>query len=285
VLILLFNLLNGLSFGAVLFLLTAGMVIVLGLMGILNLAHGAFFMVGAYVGLSLAKQGWNFFLACLCGGLTGALIGLLIERGFLQRLYRQPNAQVMVTLGFVYIIVNLIQWIWGGVTGIPFVPAFLSGSINIGHLTYPIYRFFIIAVGLVIATVLYWFGEKTRIGAMVRAGTDDKETVMGLGINIGLVSMTVFFLGAFIAGFAGVIGVSLFGAHLNLGWDVLFLALAVMVIGGMKSVSGALLASILIGIIDAFGKAFFPGFAMFTIYFLFIIVLLLKPSGLLGRKT
>lgn len=184
---LLLNILNGLSFGAVLFLVTAGMSVIQGLMGILNLAHGAMFMVGAYVGLSLARQGWNFLLACLLGGICAALVGLPIERGFLQRLYKQENAQVMITLGFVYIITNLIQWIWGGATGIPFVPSFLAGSINIGNLTYPTYRFFLIFIGLVITVFLWWFGEKTRVGAIVRAGTDDKEMIMGLGINLPLV--------------------------------------------------------------------------------------------------
>lgn len=282
---LLVNLLNGLSFAAVLFLLAAGLSVIQGLMGILNLAHGAFFMVGAYVGLALAKHGWNFPLACLGGGLAGALVGLLIERGFLQRLYKQESAQVLLTLGFVYIITNLVQWVWGGSPGIPFVPASLAGSINIGQITYPVYRLYMIIVGLVIAAVLWWVGEKTRIGAMVRAGTDDKEMIMGMGINLGLVFMMVFFLGAFIAGFAGSVGITVLGAYLDVGWDALFLALAVIVVGGMGSVAGALLASVVIGIIDAYGKVFFPNFAMFTIYLIFIIVLLVRPSGLLGKRA
>ena len=279
------NLLNGLSFAAVLFLLAAGLSVIQGLMGILNLAHGAFFMVGAYVGLTLAKWGWSFPLACLCGSLAAALVGLVIERGFLQRLYKQENAQVLLTLGFVYIIINLIQWIWGGRPGIPYVPPSLAGSIQIGQITYPVFRLYMIIIGLAIAVILWWVGEKTRVGAIVRAGTDDKEMIMGMGINLGLVFMSVFFLGAFIAGFAGSVGVTVLGAYLDVGWDALFLALAVIVVGGMGSVSGALLASVLIGIIDSYGKAFFPDFAMFTIYLLFVVVLLVRPAGLMGKKV
>jgi len=276
---------NGLSFAAVLFLLAAGLSVIQGLMGILNLAHGAFYMVGAYVGLSLARMGWNFGLACLGGALAGGVVGLLIERGFLKRLYKLENAQVLLTLGFVYVIINLIQWIWGGTPGMPYVPPWLDGSIQMGTITYPIYRFYLIIVGLVIAAILWWAGEKTRVGAIVRAGTDDKEMIMGMGINLGLVFMSVFFLGAFIAGFVGSVGVTVLGAYLDVGWDALFLALAVIVVGGMGSVAGALLASVLIGIIDSYGKAFFPNFAAFTIYFIFVVVLLVRPTGLLGKRA
>jgi branched-chain amino acid transport system permease protein len=276
---------NGLSFAAVLFLLAAGLSVIQGLMGILNLAHGGFYMVGAYVGLSLARMGWNFGLACLGGALAGGVVGLLIERGFLQRLYKLENAQVLLTLGFVYVIINLIQWIWGGTPGMPYVPPWLAGSIQMGTITYPIYRFYLIIVGLVIAAILWWAGEKTRVGAIVRAGTDDKEMIMGMGINLGLVFMSVFFVGAFIAGFAGSVGVTVLGAYLDVGWDALFLALAVIVVGGMGSVAGALLASVLIGIIDSYGKAFFPNFASFTIYFIFVVVLLVRPAGLLGKRA
>lgn len=280
------NMLNGISFGVILFLLASGFSLIFGVMGILNLSHGALYMVGAYIGWTIAvKYGLNFWFACLMGGLTAGLISLAMERGFFRYLYKQLNEQVLLTFGFIYILTNLTMWVWGPVFKAPFTPPFLSGSFNIMDWSYPRARFATIAIGLILAVGLWWLQEKTRVGAIVRAGMDDKEMTMALGVNLGLVSTGLFFVGSFIAGFAGVIGAHLLGVNLGLGIDVLLLALAVVIIGGVGSIQGALLGSMLIGIIDAFGKALFPELAMFTIYLIMIIVLLVKPSGLLGRKV
>jgi branched-chain amino acid transport system permease protein len=279
------SLLNGISFGTVLFLLASGLSLILGVMGILNLTHGALYMIGAYVGWSLAEQyGFNFGMAVLASGVSAGLIGLVIERIFLRHLYRQLNEQVLLTFGFVYIITNLTQWVWGPVPRAPFTASFLSGSFNIGIWSYPAARISIILIGLVLAVGLWWLQDRTRVGAIVRAGMDDKEMTMGLGINLGRVSTAVFFLGAFIAGCAGIIGAQLLGAHLLLSTDILLLALVVVIVGGVGSVQGALLGAMLIGIIDAFGKALFPELAMFMIYLVMIIILLIKPTGLMGKK-
>ena len=283
---LLSNLVNGISFGMILFLIAAGLSIVMGLMGIVNLAHGALYMVGAYVGWTIAVQlKLDFGLAVIAGGFGGALVGLLIERIFLRRLYKRPNEQVLLTFGFVYILSNICIWIWGGYRRLQFTAPALYGSMHIGGMPFAKDRLAIIAIGIAVAIALWYLQNKTRMGAIVRAGMDDKEMTMGLGINLERVFTFVFFLAAFIAGSAGVIGAQLLGAYSWLGTDILLYALIVVVVGGLGSVQGALLGALVIGLIDTFGKALFPQFAMFTIYLAMIVILLAKPSGLLGRKV
>ncbi len=161
----------------------------------------------------------------------------------------------------------------------------LSGLLNIFGMPYPITRLVIIAIGLIVAIVLWWLQDRTRIGAIIRAGMDDKEMTMGLGINLEKVSMVVFFLAACVAGGAGVVGAQLMGVHSILGLDILLVALIVVIVGGMGSVQGALSGGISIGLIDTFGKSLFPQFAMFTMYLAMVVILLVKPSGILGRRV
>jgi branched-chain amino acid transport system permease protein len=261
------------------------MSIVMGVMGITNLAHGALYMVGGYVGWTIAiHYRFDFWVAVFLGGLVSGLIGLIIERIFLRHLYKQPNEQVLLTFGFVYILTNVCIWIWGGRHRMQFTSPALSGLTEIFGKPYPAARIVIILIGFVVALVLWWLQDRTRMGAMVRAGMDDKEMTMGLGVNLGLVSTLVFFLASFIAGVAGVIGAQLMGVHSMLGLDILLIALVVVIVGGMGSVQGSLVGGILIGLIDTFGKSLFPQLAMFTIYLAMIVILLLKPSGLLGRR-
>ncbi|UCF08312.1 MAG: branched-chain amino acid ABC transporter permease [Thermoplasmata archaeon] len=279
------NLLNGVSYGMVLFLIASGMSVVMGAMDITNLSHGVLYMIGGYVGWTIAvKSGAPFILGVLGGGLAAGLIGLGMERGFLRSLYKQPNEQVLLTFGFVYILSNLCLWIWGGWPRMPFTAKFLSGSFEILGRTYPKARLAIIVVGLILAFVLWWLQDRTRIGAMVRAGMDNKEMAMGLGINLERLFAIVFFVASFIAGLAGVIGAQLLGVYNALGLEILLLALIVIIVGGVGSIQGALLGGLIIGIVDAFGRALFPRLAMFTMYFTMIVILLLRPRGLLGRK-
>jgi branched-chain amino acid transport system permease protein len=278
------NLLNGLTMAALLFILSSGFTLVLGLMGTLNLAHGALYMVGAYVGLTLASEGWNFFLVCFLCGLISGVIGFIIERGFLRRLRRQELMQILLTIGFVYIFTNLVQWIWGGIALSPFTPAFLSGAVGILETRFPINRFAIMITALLIGIGLWFFEHKTRAGAIVRAGMDNSEMTTALGINLDLTYSAIFFLSAFMAGIAGIIGAPLMGANPELGMDVLTFALIVVVIGGLGSLEGALLASVIVGTIDAFGRAFIPELAMFTMYLVMIIILLIRPAGLMKGR-
>lgn len=254
-------------------------------MGILNLAHGAIYMVGAFLGWTVAVQyKLNFGLAILIGGIGGGLVGFGLQQGFLRHLHRQINEQVLLTAGFIFILTNLAHWVFGPIPRFPYTPPFLSGPTHILGVTYPVFRIAIIAAGIILYIVFWWLQDNTRIGAIVRAGMDDRETTMGLGINLGLVTALVFFFGTFITGIAGVIGIQLLGADLQLSMNILKYALVVVVVGGVGSVHGALLGSIIIGLIDTFGRALFPEFAMFTIFAAMIIILIVRPMGLLGRK-
>ncbi len=280
------SLLNGISFGMILFLITTGLSLTLGLMGIINLAHGALFMVGAYVGWTVAVQfELNYGLALLAGGIVAGLLGLAIERGFLRFLYKLVDEQVLLTSGFIYILTNLSLWMWGGKAKTSYTALFLSGSFPIFGWEYPVHRIATIGIGLFFVIGLWWLQEKTRLGAIIRAGMDDKETTTGLGINLGRVNYLVFFLGAFIAGVAGVIGAQLLSPDLSMSFNILLLALIVLVVGGVGSIQGALVGAMVIGLINAFGIALFPEFARFLMYLVMIIILLVKPSGLLGRTA
>jgi branched-chain amino acid transport system permease protein len=280
------NLLNGISFGMILFLIAAGLSIIIGVMGIINLAHGALYMIGGYVGWMIAQQlGLNFWLAVFIGGLAAGLVGLFIERAFLRRLYKQMNEQVLLTFGFVYIITNICLWVWGGDAKVPFWDPSLSGSFNLAGLMYPKTRITVITIGAVLAVFLWWLQDKTRVGAIIRAGMDDREMVTGLGINLDRVSMLIFFLAAFIAGSAGVVGAQLWGVYSYQGIQTLLFALIVIIVGGIGSIQGALIGALLIGIIDAFGRALFPELSMFFMFMVMVIILIVRPSGLLGRKV
>jgi branched-chain amino acid transport system permease protein len=273
----------GISFGFILFLLGAGLSLTMGLMRIVNMAHGALYMVGAYVGLATAKYTGSFWIGLLAGALITGLIGVIMEAGFIRRLYKQRQSQVLLTIGFVYILTNLVQWIWGSMPLAGVTPDLFSGYIQIGKIGFPVFRLAIIGFGLVMAILLWLFQEKTRTGAIVRAGMDNREVTIALGINLKVVFTGIFALGAFVAGFCGLMGAPLMGVNLQVGWETLLLSMIVVIVGGTGSIQGALLGGLLIGLLDAFGTAFFPQFAYFVIYVALIVILLFKPSGLMGR--
>lgn len=277
------NLLNGIAFGMILFLLSMGLSLTLGVMGILNLTHGAFFMLGGFLGWSTVHFFGNFWLASIFGGATVGIIGLFVERLLLSRLYNQLDDQVLLTLGLVYIFANITYWIYGGHGRMTVPPSFLTSSLSIGNHNFPLYRLALIIIGSAAFFCLWWLVDKTRIGAVIRAGMDDKEMTMGLGVNHEVICSAIFAMGAFAGGFAGFLGTPVIGVVFSMSLDILLYALIVVVVGGPGSVLGTLIGALLIGIIDSFGKAFFPDFAMFTIYVVLIITLLVKPSGILGR--
>lgn len=279
------QLLNGLTYGSLLFLLAAGLSLMWGLMGNVNLAHGSYFMVGAYIGWSVDKLTGNFGLAILAGVVSIALIGFIMERGFLRFLYKQELEQFLLTFGFIYIFAGLGKWIWGGNVRLIHIPEVLSGSVTFMEASFPIYRLAFILIGAVVGLGLWLLQERTRIGAIIRAGVDDAEMVRGLGINIALVFTLVFTLGAALAGFGGVMGCLFVGAYPGVDMEILILALVVIVIGGMGSLRGAVAGSLLIGLADTFGKVFLPQFAMFTVFMVMALVLVFKPCGLFGRAS
>jgi branched-chain amino acid transport system permease protein len=279
------SLLVGLSYGMVLFLIAAGLSFMLGLMGIVNLAHGAIFMVGGYIGLTVATTTGNFVLGILAGTLAAAVVGLFIERATLRQLYKQPLEQILVTFGFVYVITNITLWIWGPYPKIGFTPSILDGSITIGESSFPVYRLAIIVIGLAVYFLLWWLQSRTKIGAIVRAGMDDAPMTSALGKNLSPVTIGAFVFGSAIAGFAGFVGIAALGSiDVGTGSRIIFLALGVCIVGGVGSVHGALVGALLIGIVESLIGFYFPEVALFTMYILMIIILLFKPSGLLGRE-
>lgn len=277
------NLLNGVSYGMILFIIASGLSLIFGVMGILNLAHGALYVLGAYIGLSLAGHGFNFALAALFAGLAVGIVGFALERLFLGRLYKQINEQVLLTLGVVFILSNTFLWVWGPMAMIGKSPALLSNSLQIGDTSYPQYRLAIIIIGLLIFLGLWFLQEKTRVGATIRAGMDDKQMTIGMGINYNVFASFVFFLGAFLGGLAGYLGTPVIGVQPGISLDILLFAMIIIVVGGVGSIQGALLGAILIGVVDAFGRTYFPDIALYTVYLTMIIILIVRPSGLLGR--
>lgn len=276
--------LNGISFGMLLFLLAAGLSLIYGLMKILNLTHGSFYLWGGYVGLLVVRATGNLFLAALASGLAIAFIGALMERFLLRRLYRQELPQTLLTFGFLFIFSDLGIFIWGGNPQTIPRPAMLSQSVQLGQFFYPSYRLFIIAFGFLVAGLLWWIQEGTRIGAMLRAGVDDEEIARALGINVSLLFTAVFALGAFLAALGGTMGGPIMGVYPGADFDVMLLGFVVIIIGGLGSLRGALVGGLIVGLLDNFGKVFFPEFALFTIFAPMALILALRPLGLFGQE-
>jgi len=274
----------GISFGLVLFLLAAGMTLTMGLMRIVNMAHGALYMFAAYLGTWVVAQTGSFVLGVVAGAVSAGVLGVLIEMGFLRRLYKQPTDQVLLTIGLIYVFTNVAQWLWGAFPLSSPVPAALSGSVPVGSVELPVFRLFIIGFGLLMAVLLWLFQDKTKVGARVRAGMDSREVAGSLGINLKLLFTGIFALGSLVAGLAGLFGGSLTGINLGIGWEALLFSLIVVVIGGTGSIQGALLGGVLIGLLHSFGTAYFPQYSYYIIYVALIVILIIRPAGLLGRK-
>jgi branched-chain amino acid transport system permease protein len=278
--------LAGLSYGMVLFLLATGLSIVLGLMGVVNLAHGMLFMTAAYAGITVGNLTGSFLLGILTGIVSAGLSGLIIERGFLRQLYKRELEQILVTFGFIYIITNLHLWFYGPYPRSGIVPLVLKSGLTIGRYDFSYYRLFIILVGAILCACLFWLQERTKIGAIIRAGMDDPETVYASGINLRNVNVGAFIFGSLLAGFAGVVGTPVLGGvNSTTGGDVIFVAIAVCIVGGVGSVQGALVGALLIGIITSLAQAYLPSIAIYVMYILMVIILVLKPSGLVGRGS
>lgn len=275
--------LNGISLGMLLFILSAGLSLIFGLMGIVNLAHGSFYLLAAYFGLSISRWTNNFFLALVLAPVGLALIGIFIERFLLKRVQNQDLPQVLLTFGLIFVLDDIMLVVWGPVPTLVKNPALFSGSIEIGAIVFPAYRMLIFIVGLLLALSLWFMQSHTRVGAIIRAGVDDEEMARGLGINVPLLFTGMFGFGCFLAGIGGVMGGGLVGMYPGAGFEILILALVVVIVGGLGSLKGAFVGSLLVGLLDNFGKAMFPQLALFTIFAPMAIVLALRPTGLFGR--
>jgi branched-chain amino acid transport system permease protein len=277
--------LNGLAFGSLLFILASGFSLIFGLMRIVNLSHGAYFMLGAYVGLSAIGAGVNFWIAILIGGGTISILGIVIERFILRRLNSQPLAQVLVTLGIAFIIADTCVWIWTGDPRPLPMPRELAGAFRVSNLAFPIYRLFVIGVAFALAAALWFLLERSRLGAMIRAGVDDLAMARAMGIRTSLLFSAVFCLGSALAGAGGVLAGPILSVYPGLDSDMLPLALVVVILGGVGSLLGSFVGSLIIGFIYSYGQALFPDLAYVILFLPMVLVLTLRPTGLFGRQA
>ncbi len=278
----LIQLLNSVQYGLLLFMLAAGLTLIFGIMGVVNLAHGSFYMLGAYLAWSLSLQLDSLTLAILAGTALSVVFGLLLEKLLIQHFYHRDHLdQVLLTFGLIYIFEEGRSMIWGDdVHGVK-IPELLAASIPLtDNLSYPVYRLFMSGLCLLLALGLYLLISKTRLGMKIRAGAFNREMTEALGINIKLIHSLVFALGVGLATIAGMIAAPISSVYPNMGSSVLIMCFVVVVIGGIGSVRGALIAALLVGFVDTFGKVLLPQVSGMLVYVLMALVLLYKPEGL-----
>jgi branched-subunit amino acid ABC-type transport system permease component len=280
------QLLNGLVFSMLLFIMAAGLSLIFGLMDVVNLAHGSFYLLGGYVGLNAVQRTGNFWLALLLAPLLVAALGLIIELLFLRRMYGRHRHldQVLLTFGLALVAADLMRWNWGAYVETIAPPLLLSGQVPVFHLQFPVYRLTLVGVGIALALALWFLIERTRLGAIVRAGVTDAQMVSALGINVQTVFASVFALGAGLAALAGVLGAPVLSIYPGLDFETLIFTLVVVVIGGLGTLRGAFFGSLIIGMAVTFGKALIPQFSLFLIFAVMAGVLLVRPAGLFGRR-
>ena len=277
--------LNSLALGGVLFTLAAGFSLIFGLMRIANLSHGAYFMLGAYVGLAMLDRGYSFAVAMVVAGLAVGLLGAIVERLILRRLAGNSLSQVLATLGVAFVISDGCLWLWGGDPRPVSAPDFLSGAAQIFGLTFPLYRIVVLVFSVIIALGLWLLLDKTRLGVMIRASVDDRQMAQGVGVPASRLFTLVFCLGAALAGVGGVIASPILSVYPGLDADMLPLALLVVILGGLGSLAGAFVGSLLIGFIYSFGQVLFPDLAYMILFLPMVVILALRPRGLFGRIT
>ncbi len=275
---------NGISYGALLFLVGSGLSLIFGVMRIVNLSHGSYFLLGGYVALTVIWTTGSWVLSIPLAALAIGAIGLVMERVFLRPLGFDPLRQVLLTVGFAFLFQQAALDIWTGNNFDITPPEMLTKTVHVGTLFLPLYRVFMIATAAVVGLVLWLAMEKTRIGAQVRATVDDAQMARGVGIDTSRISMFIFALGAFLAALGGVIGGGFLGVYPGLDFEMLPLAFAVVIIGGMGSLGGAAIGALLVGLADNFGKALFPEVSYFTLYAPMAVILAVKPTGLFGRE-
>jgi branched-chain amino acid transport system permease protein len=275
---------NGISYAALLFLVGGGLTLIFGVMKIVNIAHGSFYLLGGYLGVALFARTGNFYLALAAAAVAVALAGMLVERVFLRAVEGDDLRQMLLTMGIALFVQDLCLLVWGGDPFNLRGPVYFGWSVKVGGFSFPVLRLFMIGAAAVLFVVLWWFQERTRAGAMVRAAVDNAEMTEALGVNVPLLRMGVFGLGALLAAFGGVVGSAFMGIYPGVDFEILPYAFVVVIVGGMGSLTGALVAAVLLGLADNFGKALFPEISYFTLFAPMGIVLALRPSGLFGRS-
>ena len=297
------QLLNGIQFGVMLFLMSAGLTLIFGVMGLINLAHGSFYMLGAFAAAIVAGVTGSFWLALLASLCAAAIAGVLIEILIIRKLYRRDHLdQVLATFALILLLSEGVRWLFGAFPLYLNIPSVLDGSILLPfNIIYSKYRMFIILIGILVALGLYFLISKTRLGIRIRAGQSDRQMISALGVDISKLYTIVFAIGASLAGLAGAMIGAIQSVEVGMGEPILILAFVVIVIGGIGSIKGAFIGSILVGVTDTIGRVFLPNFlklfiensdatsigssiGSMLIYILMALILLIKPSGLFGKN-
>lgn len=275
---------NGVSLAALLFLLASGFTLSFGLMRVVNMAHGAYYLLGGYIGLTLAEKTGSFAVALAGGGAAIIIVGYFIDRFLIRRTGENHLAQVLLTVGVAFVIGDVSLAIWGGDSLMVPAPAFLKGAVVLpGDIYYPKYRFVLIFLGVAVGVLLWLLYKKTQLGAVVRAGVDDREQLNATGINVDRLFVMVSALASFLAGMAGVAGGAFLTLYPGAEWEILVYALVVVIVGGLGSLEGAMIGALIVGLLDAYGRWLLPEFSYFVLFGPVALLMLFRPRGLFGR--
>jgi len=277
--------LNGLTLGALYFLVAAGFTLVFGLMRVVNLAHGSLYLLGAYLGWSISDATGNWFLAIIAAPIAVAVVGVLLQQGLLRRIQGQDLREALVTIGVSIVMADLLLASYGGGNYVVTAPDLLNGATNLGYLVYPTIRIVILLTAVLIGVGLWFLLQRTRLGMIIRAGIDDRDMVSATGINVQLIFAIVFGLGALLAGLAGVMGGTNLSIQPGVDGEYLLYSLIVVIIGGMGSIGGAALGALLVGLVAQYGLAYVPTYSVLITFAMMILVLAIRPQGLLGRRV
>lgn len=278
--------LNALQYSMLLFLLSIGLTVIFGLLQFINLAHGALYMLGAYIGISIAALTGSFWAAFALSPVAVALLGAGLYAALIHRLRRsQPMNQVLVTFGLIFVFLDLVRYVWGDIELGLDLPVALSGAVRIFGVIYPAYRLFVIALGLFVMGAMSLVLSFTPLGAMIRASVENHDMAAALGINVNRLFFAVFCFGCALAGLAGVVAAPVLSANTGMGVAILIPSLIVVVVGGLGSLYGAIAGSLIVGFVETFGAALAPGLSAVSVYVLLALVLLLRPQGLLPARS
>lgn len=280
-----FQLLNGLTFAALLFVVASGFTLIFGLLRIVNLAHGALYLFGGYVGFTLATRSGSFVFGGIGATIAVAAIGFVLDQGLLRFVRGNELRQVLLSLGFAFVLNDLALVIWGGDSFTVPIPQTLRGGLRVFGVFYPSYRLFVLATGIFVFTALWLLLNRTRLGALIRAGVDDAEMVEASGVNIRRVFLVTFLLGSALAGLGGLMGGAFLSLYPSADAEILVFSLAVVIIGGRGSLVGVGVGSLLVGLLNTLGQVMFPELAYFVIFGPMALLLAFRPLGLFGRAT
>jgi branched-chain amino acid transport system permease protein len=277
---------DGFAFGMLLFVLSVGLSVTLGLMNFINLAHGAFGMLGGYVAVTVMRHlGFPFLLALPAAFLAAALASIVLERTLFRRLYKASELnQVLFTIGLVFVAAAVATYVYGTVQQVLILPSWLRGSVELGGMRFGVYRIFLIAVALIITMVLVFGLERTRLGARIRAAVDNQRVAQSLGLDVERIFGITFALGSGLAGLGGALAVEIVGLDPSFGFHFLVYVLIVVSVGGLGSIAGSFVGAALLGIADVAGKYFLPELGSFLIYLLLVAILFVRPLGLFGKR-